>query len=172
MRTLQDNTSIQDEISRYFLFLKDDFVVLEERIDFLANFHEMIRRYLQEKELIKKDLLIPPKSPIPNTVTKNEIKNFRNRISTELVQIDEKKINMTPSLKTLADQSSLLKNYLRKQRLQEYQSNTKFYQENPLKANKNRVQHGDIFGSLEIGSGLLNKLEKIQEDDRENINKE
>ena len=171
MRSLQDNTSIQDEISRYFLFLKDDFVVLEERIDFLANFHEMIRRYLQEKDLIKKEQshnhLKPTKSLIPDSITKKEIKNFRKRIS--MIKIDEKKLNLTPSLKNLADNSSLLSNYLRKQRLQEYQTNTKFYQDNPLKSNKRKMSHIDA-GLLEPGSGVIKNLERIHEDDLEHNN--
>lgn len=167
MRSLQDNTSIQDEISRYFLFLKDDFVVLEERIDFLANFHEMLRRYLQEKDLIKRPAGVQkPTSMIPSSITKKEINNLRTRISTELGHIDGKKLNLTPSLKQFAENSSLLTNYLRKQRLQEYQSTTKYYQENPLKSHKRTPSHLDVPPNL--GSGMLNKLEKIHEEETEN----
>ena len=160
---MQDNTSIQDEISRYFLFLKDDFVVLEERIDFLANFHEMIRRYLQKKELIARPANFSKHSSIiPPHISKKDIKNFRKSIIVELEHTDEKKLNLTPSLKLFADNSSLLSNYLRKQRLQEYQTNTKFYQENPLKSHKTVNNHLDVPENSSLFRRKSEKIEKIE----------
>ncbi len=173
MRSLQDNTSIQDEISRYFLFLKDDFIVLEERIDFLTSFHEMIKKYLLEKDLLKYENTqhsIKQRPLIPQEKSKNEIKNFRKRISQTMSQIDHKKLNLQSARKSIADNnSSLLTNYLRKQRLQEYQTNTKYYLDNPLKANKKNMSPHTDMGLLDVsgnlGSGMMRKLEKIHEDD-------
>lgn len=152
---MQDNTSIQDEISRYFLFLKDDFTVLDERIEFLTKFHDMIKRYLQEKEILKKEKLAP-KTQISN----KEIRGFRRRISKQF-DLEKKRKSMSSSaLRPL--ESSLLTNYLRKQRLQEYQSNTKYYQENPFKSSKKQAnqQSFNLFSS-----SVLKKMEKISEDE-------
>ena len=133
----------------------------------------MIKKYLLEKDLLKYEnnqLSSKQRPVITKEKSKNEIKSFRKRISKTFLQIDAKKLNMQSARKSIAENnSSLLNNYLRKQRLQEYQTNTKYYLDNPLKANKKNLSPHNDMGLLDasgsLGSEMILKLHKIHEDD-------
>lgn len=136
-------------------------MVLEERIDFLTKFHDMFRRFLQEKDILKKETLTKNLTLKPQ-ISKQELKGFRKRISKNF-SIDKRKSVFQAGA---GENSSLLSNYLRKQRLQEYQSNTKYYQENPFKSNKKQQENQNI-----LPTALLKNLEKISEIEEHNEKK-
>lgn len=128
----------------------------------------MLKKYLQKKNLIPYDK-IPLRTGIrlSNNDDKkmsfklNQINQFRKRISVKLPTILQRNTSGGSNLldPEEGNNKSLLSNFLRKQRLQEYQITTKYFQENPLKSNK----RGIIENSSRNSSPKLEKINEINE---------